>query len=105
MKRTLKFLFALLGLILLVSNGCSATAATALQATMIPSSSPVAADACGAENIRTNIQPISDILYAFDDTNYLSNFTQQALLYAPLMEMQAQRRQLYKLIVTPCLEE
>jgi len=105
MKRTLKFLFALLGLILLVSNGCSATAATALQATMIPSSSPVAADACGAENIRTNIQPISDILFAFDDTNYLSNFTQQALLYAPLMEMQAQRRQLDKLTVTPCLEE
>ena len=62
----------------------------------------VVPDPCAPENIMIEIEPIQDLVSEFQDIIYVANFTPQAELTTPILEMQAIRREMQELVVAEC---
>jgi len=70
-----------------------------------PAPAPTAVpDPCAPENIMNEIEPIQDLVSEFQDIAYVANFTPLAELTTPILELQAVRRKMQKLIVPECAQ-
>jgi len=61
-------------------------------------------DPCAPENLLEEVEKVQDLVNKFQDLAYVANFTPQAELIVPIMEMQAVRREMQKLDVPACEE-
>jgi len=88
LKKEIIFLITIFGFTLL--NACSSSLNTAS-----PISVPTSVvDPCMPANIPITLQPVNDLLYAFDDITFVANFTPQMQLTQPIMDLQSIRRKL-----------
>jgi len=96
----------LLSLGALLISACSAFGGQAEEPTPVPPTpAPTATpDPCAADNIMAEVEKVQDLVNAFQDITYVSNFTPQTELIKPIMELQGIRRELQKLPVPACEE-
>lgn len=82
------------------------SACSYLTSVVTPTSMPtIVVDPCVSANIPTLLEPIDDLLYAFDDITFVANFTPQVQLTQPIMKLQSSRRALDALKGPICLDE
>jgi hypothetical protein len=74
---------------------------TPVPPTPAPTATP---DPCASENLLETVEEIQNLVNAFQDIAYVSNFTPQTELIRPIMELQAIRRETQMLDVPPCEE-
>ena len=70
-----------------------------------PTNTPIPTlDPCLPANLPTAVQPVSDLLYAFDDITFVANYTPQVQLTQPILELQSLRRQLDDSTFPVCMD-